>query len=131
MNKPVNTDWKTFYKEGKRFLEIAEKGSEKSEKFTPEILYNMASMSIEKLFMAYFLKTGKMPYNHTLLDLVDSIKEYEEIPGTLENSLLAMSAFQEICSIEMYERKEATVQDVEFFLKTARESCDFITQLVE
>jgi HEPN domain-containing protein len=131
MNKQAKTDWKSFYNEGLRFLEIVEKGSKKGDKFTPEILYNMASMSIEKLFMAYFLKVGSMPYNHTLIDLVDSIKELEKIPESLEKNLLAMNGFQEICSIEQYNRKEPTGKDVEFFLDTARESFDYITRLVE
>jgi hypothetical protein len=91
MLKEKVNDWETFYTEGLRYREIAQKTAGNTVKFTPEILYNLSCIAIEKLFMGYFLKVKFMPYNHTLQDLVESMKEltggmpdaHEFIPGNM------------------------------------------------
>ncbi len=131
MQTQTTSDWLQFQRDGKRYYEIVKKAVHKDNKFTPEILYNMACMGIEKLFMAYFLKAKKMPTNHTLLDLVLSIKELQTIPAELEKNLLFMNDFQEICSIEQYNRKIPTQNDLESFITTMGQTDSYIQGLVQ
>lgn len=123
--------WMVFYQEGKQYLDIVKGAHQKEQKFTPEIIYNLACMSIEKLFMSYFIKIGKMPYDHTLIDLVESMNEYKKIPTELEEKLLHMNNFQEICSIEHYERSIPTHKDIETFITALEQTKAFIQNLVK
>ncbi|MBN1498860.1 MAG: hypothetical protein JW982_01780 [Spirochaetes bacterium] len=123
------TTWEDFLKEGNRYLEIV-KGGSNSAKFTPEILYNLACMSIEKLFMAYFLKNRTMPGNHTLIDLVEAMNEIGKVPEQLEKELLYMNGFQEICSIEQYSRKIPEQTDITRFIGTLDLTRSYIQELI-
>lgn len=118
MQAAVLTGWKDFYEEGKQYNSLVKGALKKPEKFTPEIIYNIAAMAIEKYFMAYFIKGSILPPNHTLLDLVDYMKQHEELPEDLEKRLLYMNDFQEICSIEHYERKTPSLIDLAYFSET-------------
>ena len=68
------TGWQEFLEEGNQFLATAVNAHAKSKKaFTPEILYNLVAMAIEKLIMALLMKSGNLPYNHTMHDLVEAM----------------------------------------------------------
>lgn len=115
--------WQEFLKEGRQFLATADKAySQKKKAFTTEILYNLVAMAIEKLIMAMLMKSGNMPYNHTMHDLVAAMNEF--LPGGLGNlgdELVALDAFQEICDKESYTIKIPTMDEVSKMLKLAHE----------
>lgn len=96
--------WEEFLKEGQQFLGTAERAyAMKRESFTAEILYNLVAMAIEKLIMGLLMKSGNLPYNHTMHDLVEAMEE--SLPGrlgTLGERLKGLDAFQEICDTESY-----------------------------
>ncbi len=123
----VESTWQDFYKEGTDFLRTS-KGSMYSEKFSPEIIYNLCAMSIEKFFMALFIKINFMPYNHTLVDLVESIKVKEELDPELERRLLYMNGFQEICTMEQYSRTIPGKEEIPFFVETTEMVNSYITE---
>lgn len=104
IRKEPITDWQEFLEEGNQFLATASKAyAKKRQAFTVEILYNLVAMAIEKLIMALLMKSGNLPYNHTMHDLVTSMEEF--LPGCLTDlgdELKALDAFQEICDIESY-----------------------------
>jgi hypothetical protein len=131
MGTENETDWKTFYAEGLRYREITDKAAANTSKFTPEILYNLSCIAIEKLFMGYFLKVRFMPYNHTLQDLVESMKELRPVPPELEESLMRMNSFQEICSIEQYSRRIPSAEDVKEFIGTVNMTAEYIRGIID
>jgi hypothetical protein len=131
MRKENENDWEIFYAEGLRYREIAEKTAGNSVKFTPEILYNLSCIAIEKLFMGYFLKVKFMPYNHTLQDLVESMKELRPVPPELEECLMRMNSFQEICSIERYSRRIPSAGDVAEFIRTLNMTAEYIRGIID
>jgi hypothetical protein len=100
-------------------------------KFTPEILYNLSCIAIEKLFMGYFLKVKFMPYNHTLQDLVESMKELRPVPTELEECLMRMNSFQEICSFEQYSRRTPSAGDVAEFIRTLNMTAEYIHGIID
>ena len=91
--------WEEFLREGNEFLATACKAHDQQRQaFTEEILYNLVVMAIEKLIMALLMKSGNLPYNHTMHDLVAAMDEF--LPGRLEElgpKLKALDAFQKIC----------------------------------
>lgn len=115
--------WQEFLKEGNQFLATATNAhSQERPSFTADILYNLVAMAIEKLIMALLMKSGNLPYNHTMHDLVESMDEF--LPGGLGNlgeELKALDAFQEICDKESYTIKTPTMAEVSRMLELAKE----------
>lgn len=116
-------DWPKYLEEGKAFLATAQNAYTSERKiFTPEILYNVVAMGIEKLIMAMLMKSGNLPYNHTIGDLVDAMDEF--IPGNMKKlgaKLKALDAFQEICDLEKYTIKIPTKDEIKQMLSLAQE----------
>ncbi len=115
--------WQGFLKEGNQFLVTATNGYAKRQKvFTSEILYNLVGMAIEKLIMALLMKSGNLPYNHTMHDLVEAMEEF--LPGQLTDladQLRALDGYQEICEIESYTITPPTMDEVAGMLELAKE----------
>lgn len=115
--------WQEFLKEGNQFLATASKGYAKRQQvFTSEILYNLVGMALEKLIMALLMKSGNLPYNHTMHDLVESMEEF--LPGDLGNlgaELKALDGYQEICDIDSYNISPPTMVEVVRMLDLAKE----------
>ena len=115
--------WQEFLEEGNQFLATANNAyAQRKEAFTTAILYNLVAMAIEKLIMALLMKNGKLPYNHTMHDLVEAMDEF--LPGELAglgNELKAWDGFQDICDIESYSISPPTMGQIGGMLKLALE----------
>ncbi len=122
-----STEWKTFIDEGTKYLKTAVNGAAKRKDiFTPEILYNIAAMSIEKHIMGYLFYHHKLPENHTLKDLADAMAENSDISASLCEKLAYMDSFQEICSLEMYSRRIPDETSISTILETGKEVKAFV-----
>lgn len=121
--------WQEFLKEGNQFLATANNAyMQRRRAFTTEILYNLVAMAVEKLIMALLMKSGKLPYNHTMHDLVESVDEF--LPGEmagLGEALKAWDGFQDICDIESYSITPPTMEQIGGMLKLALEVQSRIT----
>lgn len=126
-----NETWKQFLNEGKQFFKTASNGVGKPEKFTPDILYNIVSMSIEKYIMAFLMKSKNLPFNHTLQDLLDGIKKVTNVDRDLEERLIHLNSFQEICSVDQYSRKSPSNEDIEYMVTTAKIVANFIEKKLQ
>jgi hypothetical protein len=115
--------WEGFLREGNQFLATANNAySQRKEAFTPGILYNLVAMAIEKLIMALLMKSGKLPYNHTMHDLVEAIDEF--LPGELAGlgeELKRLDRFQDICDMESYSISPPTMGQIGGMLTLALE----------
>jgi len=93
--------WQEFMEDGDGFLKTAVMAQKKKKKtFTPEIMYNLIAMGIEKFVMAALMRHGAMPYNHTMRDLVEAIDQ--TFPGDLDeirDGLLSFDQYQDICDL--------------------------------
>lgn len=117
------TGWQEFLKEGNQFLSTAKNAyANKRKAFTAEILYNLVAMAIEKHIMALLMKSGNLPYNHTMHDLVESMEEF--LPDTLKglgDKIKALDAFQEICDKESYSIITPSMSEVSRMIDLAKE----------
>ena len=111
-------DWNTFYIEGKQFHKTARGSVHRPEVFTPLIIENIAAMSIEKYFMAYFMHRGGLPHNHTLVDLLEEAQATLSMDPSLVESLRYMDSLQRICSAFNYSIIPPALSDVPRFLET-------------
>src|SRR5665647_1487136 len=115
-------DWGQYRLEGEQFLNLAEGAFlNKKKAFTTEILYNLIAMAIEKLVMGALMEIGRLPYNHTMHDLVAALEEWlpETIRG-LEAAVRALDSYQEICDPYNCTIKVPTAVEIKNMLDLAR-----------
>ncbi len=111
-------EWKMYLTDGDRYLNTAVNGfRNRPAVFTPEIVYNLVGMAIEKHVMGVMLHDKKMPDNHTLTDLVNALKDLCDVDRDLYDRILNMDRFQEICSLAAYHREPPAPNDVPEFLE--------------
>lgn len=96
--------WQDFLEEGEAYLHTAKSAYTNGRKaFTPEILYNIIAMSIEKLVMATLMKHGALPYNHTMADLVFALDDvFPDYITEIREELLKLDSYQEICDVDSF-----------------------------
>jgi len=115
-NTPMQ-DWQIFIDEGDRYLKTAVGGSRNRPRvFTPEILYNLVAMAIEKHAMGYLMYHSQLPDNHTLRDLMDAVRALGGLDDDLYGKVVDMDRFQEICSVFQYHREVPKAEDIDSFL---------------
>jgi hypothetical protein len=96
--------WEEYLHDGDAFLRTGLSAYEKKKKaFTPEILYNIVAMAIEKLVMAALMQQGALPYNHTMRDLVEAMEEvFPKEIAEIKEGLLDLDKYQNICDVDTY-----------------------------
>ena len=115
-------NFEEFKVEGLQYLQLAENAFAKKKKaFTTEILYNIAAMAIEKLVMSALMEIGRLPYNHTMHDLVDALEKWmpETVVG-MADSIRELDSYQEICDPDAISTIVPTVSEIEHMLVLAR-----------
>jgi hypothetical protein len=127
----MSNSWKIFYKEGTDYWNAAVKSVKRPEIFNPEVVYNIVCMAIEKFFMAFLIYHKKMPYNHTLIDLVESVKLVYPVDPHLEENLRFMDSLQEICAIDSITVKKITERDRLLFFETGQMVFDFVKNTIK
>lgn len=121
------TDWRNYYHDGEKFLRTATTGqSNRPEIFTPEILYNIIAMAIEKFIMGFLMYNGDLADNHTMADMIHSMERHLQLPPALASDLLQLDSFQEICSLDNYSYITPTRNQIDEMLAVARETQRFI-----
>jgi len=125
-------DWRQYMKEGGQYLRTAVNASEKrAEVFTPEILYNLTAMAIEKYLMGYLMYHGDLADNHTMADLLQAIKRHVGIGKKFGSDLCFIDSFQEICHLDTYSRKKPTRADLKKILTIGRNVQRFVGRKIK
>ena len=113
--------WEEYLHDGDAFLQTGLAAHEKRKKaFTPEILYNIVAMAIEKHVMAALMHKGELPYNHTMVDLVAAMEEV--FPGAIveiKDGLLELDRYQEICDVDAFNITPPSVEEIPGMLNLA------------
>jgi len=120
--------WEKFINDGNKYLKTAVNGCKNRKKvFTPDIIYHIVSMSIENHIMGYLFYHNRMPDNHTLVDLINAVKEISEVDDDLYKRILLMNRFQEaVCSLSAHIAEVPEDKDVKEFLTVAESIRDFV-----
>ncbi len=127
----MNDNVKLFMEEGDAYLKTARGGQKRPGVFTPEILYNLLAMAIEKHIMAALIFKGTLADNHTFSDMIHSAKELCPLDDALIEKLIALESYQEICPVfEGYNRKEFPSEEVSVMVAAAEEVQLWSKQLV-
>lgn len=113
--------WEEYLHDGDAYLRTGIAAHEKRKKaFTPEILYNIVAMAIEKHVMGALMHKGELPYNHTIGDLVAAMEEV--FPGAIveiKDELLELDHYQEICDVDTFNITPPGVEEISGMLNLA------------
>jgi hypothetical protein len=112
------SDYQTYLKDGESFMNRARKSVMKPDIYTPEIIYNITGMAIEKYIMGFLMYHNSLPYNHTFRDLSEALNTVIQPPAELTQKLEFLDSYQELCSLENFSRKEITKNEVDTILET-------------
>ena len=120
--------WEDFLQEGEAYLQTARGAYSHGRKaFTPEILYNIIAMAIEKFVMAVLMKHGALPYNHTMADLVFAMDDL--FPGyisAIREELLNLDHYQEICAVDSFSIIAPTPDEIPAMLSLVTKLQDLV-----
>lgn len=125
-------DWREYISDGGKFLHTAVNAAQKRpEVFTPEILYNLTAMAIEKFCMGYLMYHGDLADNHTMADLAEAVERHAGPQPELTKKLLFLDSFQEICDLSTYKRRPPNKAEIAQILSIGREVNDFVSSKIE
>jgi len=120
--------WEDFWSEGKAFLKTASAAyAQRKKAFTTVILYNIIAMAIEKFVMTALMCEGKLPFNHTMKDLVEAMDE--AFPGAMSDireGLLNLDQYQEICDIDTFNISGPAMEEIPTMLGLASRLQDLV-----
>lgn len=111
-------NWQDYRRDGEQFLSVATGALHKgNSRFTPEILYNLVAMAIEKLIMAFLMRQGDLAENHTMGDLLRALEKHVGKHPELTEQFSYLDSFQEICVIETYNRRPPTGEEIKIIVE--------------
>lgn len=118
--RPVK-GWEEYFRHGEGFLNTAAQAQRKGvQAFTPEILYNLIAMAVEKFIMAALMRHGELPYNHTMADLVAAMEQvFPGRMGDIGEGLLKMDQYQDICSLDGFKISPPMMEEIPAMLELA------------
>lgn len=127
----MNEKWSEYMTEGDAYLKTATGGAKRPGIFTPEILYNVLAMAIEKHIMAALVFKGTLADNHTFSDLIDSAKEICPLSDSIAARLLDLEVYQNICPVfDGYNRDPFPVEQVQGMIDVAAQIQQWSKQLI-
>ena len=123
------TDWHKYLGEGEKYLALAQgAATRRREVFTPNIIYNVTAMAIEKLLMGLLMYHGTLAENHTMRDLLDAVERVTGPQPQFAEDFHYLDSFQDICSLDAYRRSDPTWENIPRILACGAKVSDFIDQ---
>lgn len=94
--------WQQWLEHGRQY-EIAGSGKSGNSKFSPTIIYNLLSMSLESYCMAILDYHRTLPDNHTFTDLMNALERVCVIDPDLKRRVFELEKCQQICAFDDFE----------------------------
>lgn len=121
-------NWRKFRRDGEQFLHTAVSAAQnRNPRFTPDTLYNLVAMAIEKLIMAFLMRRGDLAENHTMLDLLRALERHLPVRPDLAGQFAYLDAFQEICAVDTYSCRTPSPADIGRITAIGCEVCELLT----
>jgi hypothetical protein len=109
-----------FLKEGNAYLKTVTNAHKRPEVFSPEIVFNLLSMSIEKLMMSILMYSGCLPDNHTFFDLANAYHAVDVLEPEMKDLLLSLDSHNNLCSMDAFHQTIPNPETLHTFLELAR-----------
>lgn len=90
-----------YYNEGRNFYAMARNCFQNNNrKFNNELLFNILSISMERMLVSIILYHGKMPLSETVSGLLRETKDYVSWPDECIAQARSLNRFVHLCSLE-------------------------------
>jgi hypothetical protein len=124
----MEKDWVFYFNEGISLHNTAKKSlSNPDSKFNNELLFNILSMSMERLLISVMLQNKKVPYSETISGLMRETKAFLTWPEELSKNVLWLNRFVYLCSLDPNPLKIPNDEEICRILQIASE----IKELIE
>ncbi|MBM9511029.1 HEPN domain-containing protein [Desulfogranum marinum] len=121
-------NWQEYRRDGEQFLRTASAAHEQQKKaFSPDTIYNLTCMGIEKIVMAFLMHRGDLAENHTMGDLLRAIEQHLGPNPGFAQKMQFLDSFQEICDLDTYNVQTPTATDIETILAIGEEVREMLT----
>jgi len=125
-------DYRKYVREGEQYLRTAvTAAARRKDVFTPEILYNLTAIAIEKFLMGFLMYHGTLADNHTMQDLSNAVEAIAGRQETLAGQLRYLDSFQEICDMDTYNRKAPEPGDIPKILGIGKDVKRFVLSRID
>ena len=115
-------NWEEYRRDGEQFLRTASAAHQQQKKaFSPEAIYNLTCMGIEKIVMAFLMLRGDLAENHTMGDLLRAVEHHLGPDPDFAQKMQYLDSFQEICDLDNYKVLTPTTTDIELILAIGTE----------
>ena len=97
------TDWEVFdknYCEAMGYHYRAEQFLQEGQR--PSLIFNVASIALERYLIALCSLYGKMPFNHNYSCLIDTVVSVISFPSDLIDEIISLDKIFGICSLDNY-----------------------------
>ena len=102
-----------IYEEGDKYLGTLSRSLEKKSRFGNDLLYSMAVMCCEKLFVALLYHYDEFAEHHMPIALYnDAAKVEAELTPEMKETYRLINKFESICSIDGFGYKTPTDEDL-------------------
>lgn len=125
-------NWQDYLRDGEQFLRAAAGAHAKGKKaFTPEVLYNLTAMAIEKYIMAFLMTRGDLAENHTMADLAFALERHTGPLPDLRQKLHHLDSFQDICDLDNSHYIQPTREQVAVIIDTGKDVQRLLTPFLQ
>jgi hypothetical protein len=103
MNNSMTIDLDAFeknYRDAKGYHRRAEQFVQEEKRHS--LIFNMASVALERYLIALCELYGEMPFNHNYNSLIDTVENIIQIPPDLNKEIRSLDDIFGICSLENY-----------------------------
>lgn len=125
-------NWQEYRRDGEQFLRTALRAHAKhSRAFSPDTLYNLTAMAIEKYIMALLMRRGDLAENHTMRDLTWALERHLGPLPQLREKLAFLDSFQDICDLHQGNVIPVNPDQVATILSIGREVAALLAPLLK
>jgi len=104
----------------------------KNTRFDNDMLYNLASMSIEKYFVALLARFDWNATHHMPISLYREAKELDpEIPVDMKQTAILVGKFEAICSLDGFGYRTPSTEDLKTMCNGLQEIRDWVEMRME
>lgn len=126
MSVQAISDWDDHITAGHNYLKTACNGLARPSVFNDELVFQLASMAIERLIVGLSQFHHRMPVDHTLSGLVAELAPICAIPKDLADRIRAIETIDDMCSLSPAQRIPPNQTAVQEVLAVGREVQDFV-----
>lgn len=106
--KRLSEQSESIFAEALGYLKTLERSLQRKSKFSNELLYQIAAMSLEKLLVSLLASHGINATHHTPLALIEEANSVKPLPESMTKTAELIGQYESICSLSGFGYKIPT-----------------------